>query len=1298
MKKQKNDRQKTSELLQKLQAAVLSSSQTREKKQEQSDPDDVEFRNKIADMLSRIAPESNKSSTNEAAKQAEAGSKTAPASKPSRQKQSPAERQTKKRTTPETAEQEAPEARADISPKSDRQDEATAPATQPKQQPEPTKRAASNRKGKKATDISPAEPARAESVAKSGQPEQRISDMPPQTVQTSIQETAPAPEASREVQAPLPETQPDTPSPNRQASPAKQKASTVTPTATATDSPPERSSGKPAAPRSIQTLTSADAREPDAKAAPASGEKRIPNAVMQLTAEQPYSNRKQEKPEPSEREELPPADRQEASKERPASAVKATGQTVHAAEEDKLKAVTSPTSSRQVPPAGHADLSEQQQPVPVQRASAAPTGRDTAAPSSHRAKNAAETAAAKKDLQGHPSPISEQRATMQKQKKEQTQPSENVSAKPPKPAEPKASAPEKKVTVKKEQSSSQDVPIVIHPQAPATSTEPIVIKPRQNTRTAEPTKVVTPTPEQVTPSVRVEKPASARQAPARGHQVTLPKSAVKPKPAPEEKPKQRAEGAAAPSAGTSTKHGMPHVSFPALQKQGTAGKASPAPKKPLKKRPSQINRTRIVTLPEDENLDEALDDVIADESTVEILPMEEPEVIQPISKKASVFSRRKEKKAAQAEQALNAMTVIEKKTGMTEDDIAMIFELGYENELGRLVGYETLKKLRFEHIRKHRRSDERQYRTAFGYRNTEYTGNQKRDTVLAQYAKDKKHLLLRLFFTALITLLLIPADLPDLFGSALMPYRSAYPLLLPVCGLLLLLAAGLLSLRQLSAGIRSFFRFTPTPYSLNALLVPLSLLCGILSVWAEGGAAPVPLNLSAASSLLLSACCDALRLSDEMRCFRIASAEGDKTVLDPAEPRKKKLRQGDKIVKIINDDVDQSLYRVRKSEQTAGFFRRCNDFSAATRPFQLLLCTALSLSVCGGLLGAVHTDSIAGALSGFASALIFTAPTSAVFLFFYPLCCANRRLSHRNCALIGAESVEEYSQPKTVIFRDSDMYAAQKCTQISVREEEDFRQDMKLAGILFRKMSGTLGSVGQNAPMSGAKDPSVAFVRLTENGTEAVVDSQYHLLAGNAAFMNKSGVRVPKESTDRTLRRAGNVSLMYVAIDGVLKLSYEIEYTVAPRFEDMVNVLAGADTLTAIQTYDPNLNDAFLQASRPDGAEYVRVIKPGRYEQDSVQEVADSGAIALGGTLDIARPLLAASAIQRLHTCGFRLLFAAVLVGGIAAGALILNRASLLPGTLVLLPMLMRGVWLAATWLVSRVVLHAGQDELDLRA
>lgn len=666
------------------------------------------------------------------------------------------------------------------------------------------------------------------------------------------------------------------------------------------------------------------------------------------------------------------------------------------------------------------------------------------------------------------------------------------------------------------------------------------------------------------------------------------------------------------------------------------------------KRPRKINQTPIATLPEDENLDEALDDTVTD-TVPELLPMDEPDLqeLAQDGKKVSAFARRRERKRQESAENADAMELIRKRTGMSEDDIAMLLELGYDNELGRLVGYETLKRLRNEHKQKTREAEHRHFRTAFGYRGEDGADGGAKQTTLAAYAHDRKNLVLRVALTALCALLLAFTDIPGLFGGALDAYRASYPWLFPIVSLLLLIAAATLSFRQIDAGLRSFFRFTPTPYSAIALLTPVALLYGLAVLIAGGPADMVPIGFGTACALTLTALCDVLRLACEMRCFRLVTADGDKTVLDAAEPRKKKLRHGERIVRIINDEIDQNLYRVRKSGQIAGFFHRCNDFSSAAFPFTLLICLSFGIAVLCGLVGAVRADSFTAGLSAFAGTLMFTSPTSAVFLYFYPLCRANKGLAERNEALIGEGSVIEYSQPKTVIFNDSDMYAAQKCTQISVRDGEDFRHDMKLAGALFRKMSGTMDAIGMNAPTKADEEMSVVFLRVTDGGTEALVDNRYHLLAGTAAFLGKSGVRIPRESTDRQARRAENVSLMYVAIDGVLKLSYEMEYTASRTFETMASRLADADTVTAIRTYDPNLSEAFLRSSRGDGAAYVRVVTPGRYEPDNVQAVVDSGAVALGKTTDIAGPVCAASAIVGLRRVGYRVLCAAGVVGAV---------------------------------------------------
>ena len=110
--------------------------------------------------------------------------------------------------------------------------------------------------------------------------------------------------------------------------------------------------------------------------------------------------------------------------------------------------------------------------------------------------------------------------------------------------------------------------------------------------------------------------------------------------------------------------------------------------RPLKSIP-QAQRSR------DEALDEVLDDIILDDENPEEIPVDAPEEIVPGEQKpTNLLERLRQRREKQAEKNLGAMELICKKSGFSEDDLAMLFELGYESELGRLVGYENLKKLK----------------------------------------------------------------------------------------------------------------------------------------------------------------------------------------------------------------------------------------------------------------------------------------------------------------------------------------------------------------------------------------------------------------------------------------------------------------------------------------------------------------------------------------------------------------------------------------------------------------------------
>lgn len=633
------------------------------------------------------------------------------------------------------------------------------------------------------------------------------------------------------------------------------------------------------------------------------------------------------------------------------------------------------------------------------------------------------------------------------------------------------------------------------------------------------------------------------------------------------------------------------------------------------------------------------------------VPVEEPEVIveEPETpKKHSAFRLRRASKKQEPDADLSVLELIHRRSGLSEEDVDMMFELGYENELGRLVGYETMKKLRYEHLRRSSHSEHKHYRTAFGYRGEEYVSTKQNESVRAAYAHDKKLLLHRVLLTALISFVLFFLDFPNVVGGSVAELHDRFPLIFPILSIIGLALAAFLSARQLYAGARSLLRFTPTPYSIALVTVPLAGICALIGLIPSVDLT-VPVCHLASLCLFALAIGDIFRLSGELRAFRIVSVEAEKTVLEVTEPIKKKLMQGNKIVKVVSDGNGDNLYRVRKADQTTGFFRRFNAMDYAAIPLCILLGASTALSFLAAFVWALLGKDFGFVLTAFVTTLLLSTPVSLIFSFFYPLGRANAVLAHRNCALVGDEASEEYSEPQTVIFNDTDLYTAEKHAQISVREGDEFRHDLRVSEVVFRKLGGTLGKLGFTPTRNYDSDPSVSFVHISSNGVEAIVDGKSHVLFGSADFLRRNGIHVPTESTDAELRRTKSISVMYIAVDNILRLSYDIKYKPDTDFEDTLGMLCSDGTAVAIQSYDPNLTDDFLLESRLEADDPVSVIHPGRFDADTVQEVVDTGAVALGQRRDIALPLHAAKCVSAVRRRGFFFQIAATVIGAVGS-------------------------------------------------
>ena len=718
------------------------------------------------------------------------------------------------------------------------------------------------------------------------------------------------------------------------------------------------------------------------------------------------------------------------------------------------------------------------------------------------------------------------------------------------------------------------------------------------------------------------------------------------------------------------------------QKAASGTSSASAKKVPPRKRVRPLQTIGQTQRSRDENLDEALDEAFdefidADFSLPEEIPVDAPEEIQRTPKPTNLLQRMKMRRETLAEKKMTAMEIIRRRSGFSDDDIEMIFELGYENEFGRLVGYDNLKKLKYDHLHRMSRESNKRYRTAFGYCGQDSITPQNKTRSIAKYMHDRRHLILRTLLTFLALFLVVLLDYPALIGGGYEAFDASMPLLFPILSVIVMVAAAVLSYKQFNAGIRSYFKLRPTPYSTLSVIVPFVLIYDIVAMIAQ--VPLVHLNCVATGALLLICVCDIFRLTSEMRVFRLLVTDAPKTVLDPTEPRKKKLRQGKKLIKIINDDLDENFYHVHDAQLTMGFFRRFNEMEAAHTPFRILLTLPIVLGFLAAFVIAL-TNGLGDALNTFATVTVLGLPGAACFGFFFPLSHANNLLTRQNCALIGEEAVEEYNESKTIIFNDYRLCRAQSCSELAVRDKsDDLRRDLKLAGILFRKIGGSLEEIGK-ATATKSADPNVAFVRIADTGVEAVIDNQYHVIAGDAIFLKKSGIRIPRETADRALRRADNVGLLYFAVDGILKLTYDIEYALDPKFEIIAERLADSTTSVAIQSYNPNLTEEFLQDIRHADAIPVRVIKPGKYESDALLEISDTGAIALGGEKHIVNPLYAAKRVNEVKRLSFYLQLAA---SGISfVGMLVLMLLSL---TSYLTPMTFGLYYLG--WTVASAIL-----------
>jgi hypothetical protein len=626
---------------------------------------------------------------------------------------------------------------------------------------------------------------------------------------------------------------------------------------------------------------------------------------------------------------------------------------------------------------------------------------------------------------------------------------------------------------------------------------------------------------------------------------------------------------------------------------------------------------------------------------------------------------------------------------LSDADVELLLDLGYENNLTAKVGSQRIETL------KNRTTDGRkqkkQLRSVYGCSGEEYTGHAQDQDITDAYRKHTARATARLIFTVLLTLLIALSDFLPLFRDRLPEVFSSLPTsgMYGAIGLSLLCLTALLSLPLLKRGIVDLFRFSPSPATLPAMLVFFTVLYDV-----PGLLDPVcgmMLNLPTALMLTMLAIGERIKIKSEKKTFSIVSARSRKIALSDMEAKKKKVIRDGHIVKIINDDADLDLRRVRRTEQIGGYFHRTGEPSLRHRALSPVLMIALLISVAIGVTTLLLKHDLKVASTVCLLTLQLTLPASALIAYVYPKLLAAESLGKQGCAIIGDSAVDQYATDSILLFDDTEMFRSKSSTEITIKGGGDTRKYIRYAKRLFRTLGGTLRNVTTSDLSEETYEDRVEILRVMDEGIEARIDGKVHILAGTSAFMVKNGIRVPSETAELLVRRHVESCILYLAFDGKLRLGYEIDYRISGRFEHMVAELANHRTAVAIESYDPCIHAEFLVRSREPGMTPVRVIKPVHFEKTVDSSVVDSGVVATRSARDIAKAVTACHRLADNDRRVKSVYYVGLLIGALLSAGLMFF--DMVDSKAVLLTALLQCVWCIPCVLLSRKNMTNEQDK-----
>ena len=532
--------------------------------------------------------------------------------------------------------------------------------------------------------------------------------------------------------------------------------------------------------------------------------------------------------------------------------------------------------------------------------------------------------------------------------------------------------------------------------------------------------------------------------------------------------------------------------------------------------------------------------------------------------------------------------------------------------------------------------------------------NQIKD-VFKVYRRKQRNLIIRFFGAAIMTLILFIFENISLFGgsfegTALDP--SVFPVVHSMVSLQLCFFVLAFACKTVLAGFKSLFSFKPTAKSALALVTMFTVIYHAAFCFLYDGGDVVFCTFPLALGVLVTIISDYMSLKRDIYSFNIVASKRIKYFISEIGEDEESLERSTFAEYI---DEDSNVSRVSKASFIDGFFHRTKESTRPVPVLRAILPLPVAIAIFFFIFSTfVRNDPYLGLTSSYVSLMLST-PITLMLVTAIPFYRASKIAYEQGGAIIGEDSLEEYSDVAAISFDDKDVFPSGGVKIRSIKVYNNNRIDRVIYNVasLFKHVGGPLADVYSIATKDFECSDDVEIMDIQKDGIEAVISGK-HIFLGRESFLLRNNFTPALDQEDRRIESTTSTSITFLVTNDEVAAKIYTSYSIDPGFASIAKQLYRAGMCLGIKTFDPGIDDTLLGIFINLAKYPVKIIKcRSMADKLATEEKADSGIVSKKSARSLLKTL---SLCEKVNSCSKTGTFVAMLsvIIGFAISAFLL--------------------------------------------